>query len=187
MNAICQFNAPAWLQDFAARQQGRSFADDGAKIDLAIALSALSIDHGGGPFGAAIFDHNQRLVSAGSNLVTQGNCSHWHAEMVAILTAQQQLGTFDLGTRPLQLSTSCEPCVMCIGGLLWSGVRRVLCAATDADARAVGFDEGPKPEDWIGAFRQRGIEVVTGVHRAAASAELQRYASTGGAIYNPTH
>lgn len=184
MSTICQFTPPGWLQQFALSLQGQRYGDDNAKSALAVALSALSINNGGGPFGAAIFDAAGRVVSVGCNLVLPGQSSLWHAEMVAILLAQQHFGSFDLGSHCLQLSTSCEPCVMCIGGVLWSGVRRVVCAATDADARAIGFDEGPKPPRWTEEFRHRGIEVVTGVARETAVAELQRYAIGGGAIYN---
>ncbi|MDX9874346.1 MAG: nucleoside deaminase [Spongiibacteraceae bacterium] len=180
-----QLVRPEWLVAFQAQHEGQVAHDDEARAAVAIALSALSIDNGGGPFGAAVFDHaNGRLLSVGCNLVMPANCSLWHAEMVALLFAQHSLQRFDLGPLPLTLATSCEPCVMCLGATLWSGVARVVSAATDADARAIGFDEGPKPADWAGALRERGVEVVTEVKRAEAQRELQRYVATGGVIYN---
>lgn len=185
MTSVYPFIMPSWLAQFQARQETIVAADDEARIAIAVALSALSIDNGGGPFGAAVFDHESgRLVSVGCNLVIPANCSHWHAEMVALLLAQQALERFDLGSLPLTLATSCEPCVMCLGATLWSGVRRVIAAATDSDAREIGFDEGPKPADWGNALRERGIEVVTGLQRERAQRELQRYAARGGVIYN---
>ena len=63
-------------------------------------------------------------------------------------------------------------------------MRRLVCGASDADARAIGFDEGPRADDWIEALRARGIEVVTGVCAEAARAVLRRYAALGGEIYN---
>lgn len=185
MTSFWHIEPPAWLAAFAAAQAAGRFTTDEERARLAVELSALSIDNGGGPFGAALFDHaSGALVSVGCNLVVPGNCSHWHAEMVALALGEQALQRFDLGGLSLTLATSCEPCVMCLGGVLWSGVARVVAAASDADARAIGFDEGPKPADWAGELRQRGREVVVGVQRAAAVSELQRYATTGGVIYN---
>lgn len=185
MDDICRFSPPAWLHAFADRSASECYAGDDAAIQLAIRLSAWSIDHGGGPFGAVVIDHaTGKLVSVGGNLVVAAQCSHWHAEMVALLLAERALNNFDLGAHPLTLASSCEPCVMCLGATLWSGIRRVVTAALDSDARAIGFDEGPKPKDWAMALRERGIEVVTELHREAAVEQLRRYKRLGGPIYN---
>ena len=107
--------------------------------------------------------------------------------MVAITLAQQRLGVYDLGATGLaihELVTSAEPCAMCFGAIPWSGVRRVVAAARDLDARSIGFDEGPKPLDWRAALEERGIEVVCDVQRKEAAAVLAEYARLGGQIYN---
>jgi len=128
-----------------------------------------------------------KLVSLGVNLVTSQGLSLLHAEMVAFALAQRKLGTYDLGRQGLprhELVASTEPCAMCIGAISWSGVRKVVCAAEDADARAIGFDEGPKMADWQDALKRRGIAVESGVQRADAAAVLAWYAQSGGRIYN---
>ena len=53
-------------------------------------------------------------------------------------------GTFPspVGKKSFELFTSCEPCAMCLGASLWSGVKRMVCGATKDDAQAIGFDEG---------------------------------------------
>ena len=56
----------------------------------------------------------------------------------------------------------------------------MVCGARDEDARAIGFDEGPKMPDWIPALERRGISVV----RDEAAAVLEEYAGRGGVIYN---
>lgn len=181
---------PKWLEAFAAEAGRVRHADEGARMRLAIELARRNVEAGtGGPFGAAIFEaENDRLLAVGVNLVIAAHCSVLHAEVVALLLAQQRLGRFDLGGEGLpvcELVTSAEPCAMCFGALLWSGVRRLVCGAREEDVRAIGFDEGPKPADWPGELQRRGIFVVRDVCRAEAAAVLKRYALEGGPVYNP--
>jgi len=154
-----------------------------------IELSRLNVLHRtGGPFGAAVFEHGSgRLSAAGVNVVIESRCSHAHAEMIAIAAAEQQLRTYDLGLcRPeLELVPSTEPCAMCFGAIIWSGIRHVLCGATGSDAEETGFDEGPKPSDWRTCLEMRGISVATEQCRAAAKTVLLAYNRGGGPLYNP--
>jgi tRNA(Arg) A34 adenosine deaminase TadA len=155
------------------------------RMRLVIELSRRNVAHGtGGLFGAGVFDlSTNRLVAPGVNLVTTTNLSTAHAEIVAIRIAQQVVGYFDLGgpgRPPYELVASTEPCVQCFGSVPWSCVRRLACGARDEDARAIGFDEGPKMPDWIAALERRGISVV----RDEAAAVLEEYAGRGGVIYN---
>jgi tRNA(Arg) A34 adenosine deaminase TadA len=155
---------------------------------FAIELAATNVERGtGGPFGAAVFERRTgRLVAIGVNAVESTNCSHAHAEMVALAYAQQAVKSFDLGAPSLpehELVTSCEPCAMCYGAIPWSGVGRVLCGARANDAEAIGFDEGAKPKNWVAELNTRGISVVRDLCRKEAVAILQQYKNIGGAIY----
>lgn len=158
------------------------------RMALAISLAANNIKHDGGPFGAAIFEqHSGRLVAPGINLVLQTNCSVVHAEIVAIMVAQQKLGTFDLGAEGFpayQLVSSTEPCAMCLGAIPWSGISSLVCGARDEDARNIGYDEGDKPNAWIEKLRSRSIAVTQDVYRNRAKSVLQQYVDQGGIIYN---
>jgi tRNA(Arg) A34 adenosine deaminase TadA len=154
-----------------------------------VELAAKNVTRGtGGPFAAAVFETTTgRLVSIGVNLVESTQCSHAHAEMVALANAQRVVGNFDLSAAGMpehELVTSCEPCAMCYGALPWSGVRRVLCGARGRDAEAIGFDEGPKPKQWVAELKKRSITVVRDLCRKEAVAVLQQYQGSGGAIYN---
>ncbi len=159
-----------------------------ARMEFVIGLARANIRHRtGGPFGAAVFDAAGNLVAAGVNLVETANCSILHAEMVAIALAQKSLGRYDLsdGNRlAYELVSSAEPCAMCFGAVPWSGVSRLVCGARDADARAIGFDEGPKTALWQEALAERGIAVVRDVLRKEATAVLNDYRDEGGIIYN---
>ena len=159
------------------------------RMRLVIELSRLNIERGtGGPFGAGVFDiETHRLLAPGVNVVVPCHCSIAHGEMMAMVLAQQLTGSYDLGGEGMaghELVTSTEPCAMCLGAIPWAGVTRVVCGARESDARAIGFDEGPKHPDWVGELERRGIEVLRDVCRAEAAAVLQQYAHTGGLIYN---
>ena len=178
---------PDWVEDTLADRVYPTVED---RMRLAVELSRLNVRHGsGGPFGAAIFERETgELLAPGVNLVVGANCSVFHAEMVAIMVAQQMVGDFDLGgeDRPAyELVASTEPCAMCLGATPWSGVRRLVCGARDEDASAIGFDEGEKPVQWVPALERRGIAVVRDVLREEAASVLREYAVSGGEIYNP--
>ena len=178
---------PDWVGPFLT-EQSDVFATVEDRMRLVIDLALANVDHDlGGPFGAAVLDRDSgRLISVGVNRVIASNCSIAHAEMVALSLAQRALGSYDLGADGLpvcELVTSTEPCAMCLGAIPWSGVRRVICGARDEDARTIGFDEGHKPADWVGALEERGIDVVRDVLREAAAAVLMHYHDSGGVVY----
>ena len=155
---------------------------------LAIELSRQNVLRDqGGPFGAVVYDPSTgRVIGAGVNRVMSSGISLAHAEMVALSLAQQAEGSWDLaGRRALSLVTSCEPCAMCHGGVLWSGVRALVCGARKEDAEAAGFDEGDKPADWAAGLTARGITVTLDVLRDEAAEVFSLYGQSGGEIYNP--
>jgi tRNA(Arg) A34 adenosine deaminase TadA len=178
---------PDWARPFEAG--ARCFGDDVDKMRFVIELARRNVEAGsGGPFGAAIFARDDgRLVSLGVNSVLRLRSSVLHAEMLALMRAQQGLASHTLhrpGKTDYELFSSCEPCAMCLGGILWSGVRRLVCAGTAECARAIGFDEGPVDEDAYAYLRATGIEVVRNLLADEASAVIRRYAELGRPIYN---
>lgn len=187
-NAVFQLCLPTWVSGWvSARKETVAILED--RMRLALELGQLNtVNRTGGPFGAAIFDlDSHRLIAAGMNLVVGTRCSVAHAEMVAIMFAQQALGTHDLGAPGLprcELVTSTEPCAMCLGAIPWSGVRQVVCGARDEDARRIGFDEGPKIPGWAAELEKRQIHVIRDVLREQGTELLNSYAAAGGMIYN---
>jgi tRNA(Arg) A34 adenosine deaminase TadA len=99
------------------------------------------------------------------------------------MRAQAALGNTALNAPSLTLFASTEPCCQCFGALVWAGVRRLVCGASTADAEAVGFDEGPKPDSWVAVLERRGIVVQQGLLRAEAQSVLRSYVERGGVIY----
>ncbi len=176
---------PAWIDDEIGAP--RAYVDADARVDLAIRLARRNVDEGtGGPFGAAIFDDEGRLVAAGVNRVLPQRCSAAHAEVVAFIAAQARLGRARINEdgRRYVLSTSAQPCAMCYGASFWAGIDRLEIGARNTDVMELSeFDEGPLPADWIGELERRGIAVVRDVLREAARDVFHRYAQAGGASY----
>ncbi len=182
-----RLSLPAWIEELV--EPGAVYPATEDRMRLVVELSRLNVLHKtGGPFGAAIFDRDTgELLAPGVNLVTTGNCSVAHAEIVAIMVAQQALGDFDLGGpgRPhYDLVASTEPCAMCLGATPWSGVRGLVTGARGEDAEEIGFDEGAKPPDWVRSLEERGISVTRDVLREEAASVLREYAASEGEIYN---
>jgi tRNA(Arg) A34 adenosine deaminase TadA len=92
----------------------------------------------GGPFGCVIA-RDGKIIAEGTNLVVSTNDPTAHAEIVAIRRACEKLGTFQLTGH--DVITSCEPCPMCLGAMLWARPDRIVYACTHADAADIGFDD----------------------------------------------
>ncbi len=181
------YDLPAWVRDTV--DWAATYVGDAERMALAVELARQNVENRtGGPFGAAIYERESgRLVSVGVNLVVPANDCALHAEMVAFSLAGRRLESFTLhapGLPEHELFTSCEPCAMCMGAALWSGVRRVTFAARGTDARELGFEEGPvSPEDhrYLAA---RGVMFEAGPLRAEARAVLSLYKEREGVMYN---
>lgn len=178
---------PDWVADVV--NWDRHYGTDEEKMRLAIAIARENVLRDtGGPFGAAVFERDSgKLVAVGMNSVVRHNNCALHGEMVAFMMAQQRLGSFTLGAPGMpvhELVTSCEPCAMCLGATLWSGVRRVVYGAARQDASRLNFEEGPVFPESYRYLEDRGIEIVRGVCREEARAVLDLYRQRSGRVYN---
>ena len=176
---------PAWCVNVIDRD--RTYAGHGAQVSLAIELARRNVEHAtGGPFGAAVFDGDGTLIAIGVNRVEPLQSSLAHAEIVALVAAQQTLGRARLNEhgRRYTLATSAQPCCQCYGAIVWAGIDELLIGARSEDTESLaGFNQGPLPTNWIGELERRGIHVVRDLQRDAARAVLAAYATHGGARY----
>lgn len=184
---VVHIEYPDWVKSVV--DWDRAYTTDTDKMRLAIAVSRENVDRGtGGPFGAAIFERNSgTLVAVGMNSVVRLNNCALHGEMVAFMMAQQRVGSFTLHSPALpthELFTSCEPCAMCLGATLWSGVRRVVYGATREDASKLNFEEGPVFPESYKYLEDRGITIERNLLRDEARAVLELYRANSGKIYN---
>jgi tRNA(Arg) A34 adenosine deaminase TadA len=178
---------PEWVHSTVAFD--RPYPDDESRVRLAIQLARENVvRETGGPFGAAVFEVNTgRLVAVGTNGVVRLNNSSAHAEIIALMMAQGRIGSFTLRENSHmrhELVSSCEPCAMCLGATLWSGVTRLVFAATREDATRLSFDEGPVFPESYEYLRERGMAIEGGRLRDEANAVFDLYLRRGGPIYN---
>lgn len=178
---------PDWVDSLVKWDTPYTTQED--RMRLAIAVSRMNVEKDtGGPFGAAIFESaTGQIVAVGMNSVVRlSNCT-LHGEMVAFMMANQRVGSFSLSSPGLpkhELYTSCEPCAMCLGATLWSGVHRVVYGAAREDASLLKFEEGPVFPESYKYLEDRGISIVRNVLRDEARAVLELYRSRSGKIYN---
>jgi tRNA(Arg) A34 adenosine deaminase TadA len=167
-----------------------SLSTDEERLRWVIGLARRNVQEGtGGPFAAAVFHRESgRLVAAGVNQVEALLLSCAHAEVLALLLAQDRLGSFDLGAAgngAHELVSSAQPCMMCLGAVVWSGVSRLVYGATRRDVESLsGFDEGFLARRWVQRLERRGIEVVGARLRQEAREVLRLYRERGGTVYN---
>jgi tRNA(Arg) A34 adenosine deaminase TadA len=177
---------PEWVDSVVDWE--RPYRTDEERMRLAISVARANVERGtGGPFGAAIFEASGRLVAVGMNSVVRLNNCTLHGEMMAFMMAQHRVASFTLNAPHLpvhELFTSCEPCAMCLGTTLWSGVQRVVYGATREDASRLNFEEGPVFPESYEYLEKRGIRFVRNVLRDEARAVLEMYRAKGGKIYN---
>ena len=80
------------------------------------------------PIGAVIVMQD-KIISRGYNQVEKLNDSTAHAEIIALTSAYNFLGSKYLPEATLYATI--EPCLMCAGALYWSKIRKVVYGAND--------------------------------------------------------
>ena len=138
------------------------------------------------PFYSEIYDKNGKLIAASSNSVVEDNCSIYHAEVNTLKKAHSYYKQYNLAPKDLTIYVNAEPCIMCAGAIMWSGVKTVYFGVPSKSVEKItGFDEGFKP-NWINEFKKRGITVYGNIEQQAGERILQDYVNSGKEIYKPT-
>lgn len=99
------------------------------------AYEGIRLNHGG-PFGSVVV-RNGKIIGRGHNRVVVNQDPTCHGEMEAIRDACKNTGSFDLSG--CEIYTTAEPCPMCLGGILWSNIKRVYYGCNRQDTEKIGF------------------------------------------------
>ena len=137
-----------------------------------------------GPFLAAVYC-DDKLIAKCANSVVIDNCSNHHAEINVIRKAQKILNKYDLSQSNISLYITAEPCMMCVGAIMWSGIKNVYYGVPSKTVEKItGFDEGFKPR-WFNEFKKRGINVYGNICTDDGINVLKQYVKERKKIYMP--
>jgi len=141
-------------------------------MQAALSLAKVAADKGDVPVGAIVVNEAGEIFGTGQNLREQNNDPTAHAEIVALRNASEKFGSWRLDD--LTIVVTLEPCAMCAGAILQSRIKRLVFAAWDEKAGAVGsvMDVIRDPR----ALTK--VEVITGVMEKECSEVLKDFFNT---------
>jgi tRNA(adenine34) deaminase len=102
----------------------------------ALAEARAALETGDVPIGAVVLDPDGAVVGTGRNVREAEHDPTGHAEVVALRAAARHRGAWRL--EGCTLVVTLEPCTMCAGAAVLARVARVVYAAHDEKAGAVG-------------------------------------------------
>jgi tRNA(adenine34) deaminase len=123
------------------------------------------------PIGAIIVMQD-KIISRGYNQVEKLNDSTAHAEIIALTSAYNFLGSKYLPEAILYVTI--EPCFMCAGALYWSKIARVVFGADDEKNGALGlscFSGGNETNSMINKKERKILHPKTEITRGVCSDE----------------
>ncbi len=106
----------------------RRYMTDEYFMQQALKEAHSAFEEGEVPVGAVVV-LQQRVIARGYNQVEKLNDPTAHAEMIALTSAFNFLGSKYLVDASLYVTV--EPCLMCAGALYWSKISRIVWGADD--------------------------------------------------------
>jgi len=137
----------------------------------AIRLSELAVQHGNEPFGAVLVKDG-KIVYTNENQIYTASDPTYHAEAGLLRRFCAETGITDL--RDYTLYSSCEPCFMCCGAIVWTKLGRLVYGASDIDLCNILGEKGAeccqivfansnwKPQVTGGVLREESLKILEG-------------------------
>lgn len=140
-------------------------------IDIAIEISKNAKY----PYGAIVVKGNMILGRSDDSTVI-GTSMYSHAELAAIESASKHKSLYgDLEGATLYVS--CEPCMMCMGAILYEKFSKIVYAATLQDSNDNYCEEVITDIEELSKFSKNKIEIVKNLHREKAVEVLKSKAN----------
>lgn len=136
----------------------------------AVHLSGLAVEHGNEPFGAVLVK-DEAIVYSSENQIYTGSDPTFHAEAGLLRKFCAETHITDL--HEYTLYSSCEPCFMCCGAMVWTKLGRLVYGASDIDlcnilnekgaecCRIVFDNSGWQPQVTPGVLRNESLNVLS--------------------------
>jgi tRNA(adenine34) deaminase len=127
-----------------------------------------AFDDGEVPVGAVIV-MNEKIIARGYNQVERLNDPTAHAEIIALTSAFNHLGSKYLPEAAIYITI--EPCLMCAGALYWSKIKRVVYGGPDEKngyrkTTGSNWPFHPKTELIYGILKDECAELMTSFFRS---------------------
>ncbi len=138
-------------------------------MQKAIELSKLAVEHGNEPFGAVLVKDGEIIYSNENQIYTMHDPT-FHGEEGLIRRFCAETAITDL--RDYTLYSSCEPCFMCSGAMVWVKLGRLVYGASNIELEEIlgnkacsssqlVFDHSFwHPEVTAGVLREQALEIL---------------------------
>jgi len=138
----------------------------------AILLSKMAVEHGNEPFGAVLVKDGE-IVYRNENQIYTRHDPTFHAEAGLIRRFCEETGITDLSGYTLY--SSCEPCFMCCGAMVWMKLGRLVYGASDIELCEILGVQGADCCGTVFGSMGAKIEVKAGVMREESLKVLKEY------------
>lgn len=146
--------------------------NDEVFMKRAIELSALAIAHGNEPFGAVLVKDGEIVFENENQIYTRHDPS-FHGEMGLLRRFCEETGISNLSEYTLY--SSCEPCFMCSGAMVWMRLGTLVYAASNIDLENILGKEGCNCSAMVFEHSSHAPKVRSAVLRDEACAVLADY------------
>lgn len=135
----------------------------------AIQLSKKAVEHGNEPFGAVLVK-DDKIIFENENQIYTRNDPTFHGEMGLFEEFVKKTNITDLSLYTLY--SSCEPCFMCSGAMVWLKLGRLVYSASNVDLEHLLGNEGcdcskivfensfHQPKVTSGILREESLDVL---------------------------
>ena len=137
-------------------------------MKIALNQASIGMNLGEVPVGAVITKDN-KVISQEHNSPILENDPTAHAEIKSLRSASKKLNNYRLNDCDLYVTL--EPCLMCLGALIHSRIRRIIIAAEDKKTGVI-VNNGSLVNS---IFFNHKIEVTTGILAEESSAMLTSF------------
>ena len=156
-------------------KMGENFMQDETFMKKAIELSKLAVKHGNEPFGAVLVKNDQ-IVFTNENQIYTRHDPTFHGEAGLIREFCAQTAITDL--HEYTLYSSCEPCFMCSGAMVWVKLGRLVYGASNIDLENILGNKGCNCSKMVFDNSFWHPQVTEGIMREEALTVLKEYFDT---------
>ena len=131
-------------------------------IDITIEISKTATF----PHGAIIVKEN-KIIGRSDKATLMPQTLFTHAELYAMEDAAKNKNLYG-ELSGATLYTSCEPCMMCMGAILYEGITKIVYAATLQDSNDFYSPENISPIKELAKYANHSIEIIGEINRDKA-------------------